>query len=50
MSTSRVAVDSDRLMGELDQLAHITDAEPPAVTRVLFTDADLRARQFIKSL
>jgi ureidoglycolate amidohydrolase len=50
MSTAGVTVDIDRLMGELDQLAGISDASPPAVTRVLFTDADLRARQFLKGL
>src|SRR5262245_51288620 len=45
-----LTVDIDRLMGELDQLARISDAVPPAVTRVLFTDTDLRARQFLKGL
>jgi ureidoglycolate amidohydrolase len=50
MSTAGVTVDIDRLMGELDQLAGISDASPPAVTRVLFTDTDVRARQFFKGL
>jgi N-carbamoyl-L-amino-acid hydrolase len=44
----KVDVDIDRLMGELDHLARISDSLPPAVTRVLFTDTDLRARQFLK--
>lgn len=43
-------VEFDRLSGELDELATISDAEPPAVTRVLYTDADLRARAFLKRL
>src|SRR5438874_3479608 len=50
MSDPRGTVDLPRLMGELDELAGFSDAEPPAVTRVLYTDADLRARQFVKGL
>lgn len=50
MTGDTVSVDIDRLMGELDYLARISDALPPAVTRVLFTDTDLRARQFLKGL
>lgn len=41
--------DAARVTRELDALAAITD-EAPAVTRVVFTDADLRARRYIKSL
>ena len=37
-------------MAELDALARVSDAEPPAVTRVLYTDADLAARALIKDL
>jgi ureidoglycolate amidohydrolase len=43
------AIDERRLTQELESLAGISDA-PPAVTRVVFTEADLRARAFIKSL
>src|SRR5687767_4637456 len=32
------------------QLAAFTDAEPPAVTRIVFTDTDLRARAYLKQL
>jgi len=39
-----------RLQREIDQLALITEAQPPVVTRVLFSEADLRARQFVKKL
>ena len=42
-------VDERRLTQELETLAGISDA-PPAVTRVVFTDADLRARAYVKSL
>ena len=48
MTGPPIAVDLDRLSAELDELAGISDAEPPAVTRVLYTDADLRARRFIR--
>lgn len=44
------SVNIDRLSRELNELAAISDAAPPAVTRILFTDADLRARTFIKRL
>ena len=43
-------IDPNRLQRQIDDLAAITEAEPPVVTRVLFSDADLRARSFIKSL
>jgi N-carbamoyl-L-amino-acid hydrolase len=45
-----VLVDIDRLSRELDELAAINDAEPPAVTRVLYTETDLRARAWLKKL
>ncbi len=40
----------DQLMGELATLAGITDAEPPAVTRIVFSEADQRARTYVKQL
>jgi N-carbamoyl-L-amino-acid hydrolase len=40
----------DRLMAELMALAQITEAEPPAVTRVVFGEADGRARAYVKGL
>ena len=40
----------DRLISELNALAKISAAEPPVVTRVVFSEADLRARTFVKSL
>lgn len=43
-------IDSDRLQRELDYLAGISSAPPPVVTRVLFSEADLHARQFVKML
>lgn len=43
-------VDEQRLTRELDDLAAISDAPPPAVTRVLFTETDLRARAYLETL
>ena len=43
-------IDSDRLMQELDRLASISEAPAPVVTRVVFTEADLQGRAFVKDL
>ncbi len=45
-------VDIDLLMGELHQLAAISDCPkpPPAVTRVVFSETDLRGREYLRSL
>jgi len=40
--------DRDRVWQELDTLASMSDADPPAVTRVVFSETDLRARRFFK--
>jgi N-carbamoyl-L-amino-acid hydrolase len=45
----RPVADEQRLTRELETLASISDA-PDAVTRVVFTEADLRARAYLKSL
>ena len=42
-----MAVDTARLSKEIDELASISDAEPPAVTRIVFTPTDLRARAWL---
>jgi ureidoglycolate amidohydrolase len=44
----KAAADRQRVWHELDTLAAMTDAEPPAVTRVVFTGTDLRARQYFR--
>jgi len=36
-----------RLMSEIEELALISDAEAPAVTRIVFTPTDLRARAWL---
>jgi N-carbamoyl-L-amino-acid hydrolase len=44
-----IEVDQDRLQAEIDELGLISDAEPPAVTRVVFTPTDLKARAWMKA-
>lgn len=45
-----IKVDRERLVREIDDLAKLSEAEPPVVTRIVFTPADLRARAWIKAL
>jgi ureidoglycolate amidohydrolase len=40
----------ERLITELKTLAQISEAEPPVVTRVVFGEADMRARAYVKGL
>jgi ureidoglycolate amidohydrolase len=40
-------IDQQRLLSELETLATISDAEAPAVTRIVFTPADLKARKWM---
>ncbi|MEQ1756976.1 MAG: M20 family metallo-hydrolase [Vicinamibacterales bacterium] len=44
------AVNQQRLAQTLDELAAFSDAAPPAVTRIVFTESDLRARAYVKAL
>ena len=46
----KLAVDADKLRRELDELGAISSEPSPVVTRVVFTDADLRARAYLKRL
>jgi len=46
----KIEIASDRLSRELEALAAISSEPAPAVTRIAFTDADLRARAFVKHL
>jgi len=43
-------VNLTQLQREIDELALISENPPPAVTRVLFSEADLRGRRFVKKL
>jgi ureidoglycolate amidohydrolase len=40
----------DRLLAELEALALFSDAPAPAVTRIVFSETDLRARDWLKEL
>jgi ureidoglycolate amidohydrolase len=44
----KATVNSDRLWTELATLASFSDAPAPAVTRIVFTETDLRARRYFK--
>ncbi len=44
-----LAIDRDRMLSEIEELAAFSDAEPPAVTRIVFTPTDLKARAWMKA-
>ncbi len=50
MTAAQPTLTIDRLIEELKTLATISEAEPPVVTRVVFSEADLRARAYVKGL
>jgi len=50
MPTSDLQVNSAQLSAELDTLSKISQEPAPVVTRVVFTESDLRARAYVKSL
>ncbi|MGD0157305.1 MAG: M20 family metallo-hydrolase [Terracidiphilus sp.] len=50
MTATRPQLSIDGLMAELIALAKISEAEPPVVTRVVFGEADMRARAYVKRL
>jgi ureidoglycolate amidohydrolase len=45
----KLEIDQQRLNSEIERLAAISDAEPPAVTRIVFTRTDLKARAWMIS-
>jgi len=45
----KIEVDRHRLISEIEALASISDAEPPAVTRIVFTPTDLKSRDWLKA-
>src|SRR5882672_4116577 len=45
----KLEIDHSRLASEIEKLATISDAEAPAVTRVVYSPADLRARAWLKA-
>jgi ureidoglycolate amidohydrolase len=44
-----LTIDRERLLSEIDALASFSDAAAPAVTRIVFTPADLEARAWMKA-
>ena len=44
----KLAIDQERLTSEIEALATFSDAEPPAVTRVVFTPTERKARDWVK--
>jgi len=46
----KLPINSAQLRREINELALISENPPPVVTRVLFSEADLRARRFVKKL
>jgi len=45
----KLEIDRDRLLSEIEALASISEAEPPAVTRIVFTPTDLKARAWLRA-
>jgi ureidoglycolate amidohydrolase len=46
----KLEIHQQRLAEELDALGAISQEAPPVVTRMVFTEADLRGREFVKKL
>ncbi len=42
-------IDRDRLLSEIEALGSISEAEPPVVTRIVFSASDLKARAWMKA-
>ena len=45
-----LGIDAERLHRQIDALAAISEAPAPVVTRILFSEADLQGRRFVKNL
>lgn len=43
-----ITIQQERLSSEIEALAKISEAEPPVVTRIVFSPADLKARAWLK--
>jgi ureidoglycolate amidohydrolase len=46
----RLSIDHNRIAAELETLGNISEAPAPVTTRIVFTEADLRAREYVKGL
>lgn len=45
-----IRIHQERLTSEIEALAQISDADPPAVTRIVFSEKDRQARQWLLAL
>ena len=43
----KLEIDQERLTKEIEELATISEAEPPAVTRIVFSPTDMKARAWL---
>lgn len=50
VQSTRIVIDSDRLNQELETLASFSDSPSPAVTRVVFSESDRCAREYVNGL
>jgi N-carbamoyl-L-amino-acid hydrolase len=50
LSHGAITIAAQQLQKEIDELAAISEAPAPVVTRVLFSEADLRGREYVKKL
>ena len=48
MRDLRITVDKESLVRRLKELALISEAPAPVVTRVLYSEADMRGRQYVR--
>jgi ureidoglycolate amidohydrolase len=46
----RIRINQNLLLRELERLASFSEVPPPAVTRIVFSEQDLRARRHVKEL
>jgi N-carbamoyl-L-amino-acid hydrolase len=44
----RISIDGAGLQRRIDELSLISEAAPPVVTRVLFSEADIRGREYVR--
>lgn len=44
----QIKVDADRIVADLETLAAFSDTEPPVITRIVYSEADQRARAWLK--
>ena len=46
----QIQIDRERLLSEIETLATFSQADPPAITRIVFSEADKKARTWLMSL